>query len=1534
MLAFFARTGTVPWWTDSARPSLVGDSLDRLIRKAPRSLAAWMQSLSRGRPPRETTLPFPTEPLSGLSGPGLSGPGLRRIVLHCNDERLTALFGVLMSPSWRPLAVRRLQPTALLQACRATSGALSARLRTVAGRNALWLAVLHTACAGENRHTDPESFWREALARAAMELNMTYVAVVAGLRHALGSETDRIDAADPYPARKAELTKRQSSRVRTAPGLGDVRRLLDQLHQEIVPGFTSSGEVRRRSPWEEGATPSPRARTLAGNRQEEIEQLLERLIPEAGPMQGMFHTFRSLAGRLPGDVRDQWWVLLTDLATPSRRGSAAAREGRGDVAHELHPLWAQAFLRLLRPLVDRRLLSLGQERKAITLPANVVRRCLDELQGPAAVAVPTAVMQEITQLLREAVDESLEAEEGRGKGGKGRPGSLRPKPKAMEGLPESLAEARSTLAGGAGPPLHLGPRADTSPSVESEESRPRAVTVPEPSSVPRVSGASGTYRDPDRDTPGTAFGFDRGFSGLPLPPFAAAPAGGKRDGDFFVRLDTSDKDVAADSGPAPDSADQTDRALESLWQDPSPLSEALAALRSLTNRLPEQLQEEWWTALEYFETFSARDIARSSHDTRSETSHVSRARTLVRLLRPLVESRPPASGKDQGPRKEWIVPLATEEGRSKGGKGRPESPRPKPQALEGLPESLAEARSTLAGGAGPPLHLGPRADTSPSEEPDVARPRAVMIPEPSPAPRVSGASGTDRDTPGTAFGFDRGFSGLPLPPLAPDPAGGKRDGDSFPQSSWPVDFVRLDTSGEDVAADSGPAPDSADQTDRALESLWQDPSPFSEALATLRSLTNRLPEQLQEEWWTALEYFETFSARDIARSSHDTRSETSHVSRARTLVRLLRPLVESRPPASGKDQGPRKEWIVPLATEEGRSKGGKGRPESPRPKPQALEGLPESLAEARSTLAGGAGPPLHLGPRADTSPSEEPDVARPRAVMIPEPSPAPRVSGASGTDRDTPGTAFGFDRGFSGLPLPPLAPDPAGGKRDGDSFPQSSWPVDFVRRCLEELQRPPSALPSGALTELTRLLREVVTDEVVIDKVGETATPSKGIESKRTEEPFLASGLGISGEDVVAGSDPAPDSADQTDQVLESLWQDQSPFSEGRSKGRPESPRPKTKAMEGLPESVAETRSILVGGAGPPPHLGPHAETSPSEGSETSEEPDEARPRAIIIPEPSPAPRVSGASGTDRDTPGTAFGFDHGFSGLPLPPLAPDSAGGKRDGDFFPQSSWPVNVVRRCLEELQGPPPVLPSGTVTELIRLLREVVTEQRSATLKEEPDRPLRQPLSQGEDPHPLAAGATRAGLGLHGRPTRGLGNDPFHDTDSVCVENSGLVLLWPFLGHFFARLGLMAEPATPQESPTGFRDDEAVQRSVCLLQYLVTADPEPPEYQVILCKVLCGMTLQEIFDPGPAISPTEAEECTDLLSAVIAQAPILRNMSTAGFRGSFLLRRGVLSARDGSWLLRVERQTYDLVLDRFPWSVSWVRLPWMEAPLQVEW
>lgn len=170
-------------------------------------------------------------------------------------------------------------------------------------------------------------------------------------------------------------------------------------------------------------------------------------------------------------------------------------------------------------------------------------------------------------------------------------------------------------------------------------------------------------------------------------------------------------------------------------------------------------------------------------------------------------------------------------------------------------------------------------------------------------------------------------------------------------------------------------------------------------------------------------------------------------------------------------------------------------------------------------------------------------------------------------------------------------------------------------------------------------------------------------------------------------------------------------------------------------------------------------------------------------------------------------------------------------------------------------------------------------------------------------------------------------FSDADAVYLNNAGLVILWPFLKTFFQRQSLLQEQG-------GFRDEAARRRGVALLQCLADGGAEPPEYLLPLNKLLCGMALDDLFELDEPLSEAETAECEALLQAAIAQAPIWRNLSIAGLRGSFLQRTGMLTARDGVWLLRVEKHTYDVVLERVPWNFNWIKLPWMSASLQVEW
>ena len=222
-----------------------------------------------------------------------------------------------------------------------------------------------------------------------------------------------------------------------------------------------------------------------------------------------------------------------------------------------------------------------------------------------------------------------------------------------------------------------------------------------------------------------------------------------------------------------------------------------------------------------------------------------------------------------------------------------------------------------------------------------------------------------------------------------------------------------------------------------------------------------------------------------------------------------------------------------------------------------------------------------------------------------------------------------------------------------------------------------------------------------------------------------------------------------------------------------------------------------------------------------------------------------------------------------------------------------ADLVERQLAGLQPPAPALrPAAARSALARVLRAALPPPEAPAWPAE------------AHSHPAAA-ASADGLG---------------------VDNAGLVLLWPFLATFFQRLGLADDQC--------FVDAAAAQRGVGLLQYLAAADASPPEPLLPLNKLLCGLAPEVVFDFGPPLSAAEIDACDGLLGAVIQQAPVLHGMSLAGLRGNFLLRAGQVSGRDGHLLLRVERLTHDIVLERIPWGVQFVKLPWMPALMQVEW
>ncbi|MDX2286892.1 MAG: contractile injection system tape measure protein [Bacteroidia bacterium] len=168
---------------------------------------------------------------------------------------------------------------------------------------------------------------------------------------------------------------------------------------------------------------------------------------------------------------------------------------------------------------------------------------------------------------------------------------------------------------------------------------------------------------------------------------------------------------------------------------------------------------------------------------------------------------------------------------------------------------------------------------------------------------------------------------------------------------------------------------------------------------------------------------------------------------------------------------------------------------------------------------------------------------------------------------------------------------------------------------------------------------------------------------------------------------------------------------------------------------------------------------------------------------------------------------------------------------------------------------------------------------------------------------------------------------DGTPVYIQNAGLVLTWPLLPFLFQTL----EYVTPERK---WRTEQAQQRAVHLLQYIVNKRTDLPEPMLPLNKLLCGLPLDAPVPASAELTERETELAEALLTQICKRWPPLKNSSNDGLRGSFLIREGRLSLEEEFWTLRVEQKSVDLLLASLPWALNRVKLPWMPSVLLVEW
>lgn len=167
---------------------------------------------------------------------------------------------------------------------------------------------------------------------------------------------------------------------------------------------------------------------------------------------------------------------------------------------------------------------------------------------------------------------------------------------------------------------------------------------------------------------------------------------------------------------------------------------------------------------------------------------------------------------------------------------------------------------------------------------------------------------------------------------------------------------------------------------------------------------------------------------------------------------------------------------------------------------------------------------------------------------------------------------------------------------------------------------------------------------------------------------------------------------------------------------------------------------------------------------------------------------------------------------------------------------------------------------------------------------------------------------------------------EAEKVFVENAGLVIIAPYFSRLFSRLEMTQNGK--------FKDEESKFKAVCYTQYLATGKLPKHENELVLNKVLCGMSIADPVELIDEIPQEDMDLMEGLLKSITQQWTPLQSTSVEGLRESFLIRDGRLRQDDEYYYLNVETKTFDMLIDRLPWSINLIKIGWMKKPLNVEW
>lgn len=162
------------------------------------------------------------------------------------------------------------------------------------------------------------------------------------------------------------------------------------------------------------------------------------------------------------------------------------------------------------------------------------------------------------------------------------------------------------------------------------------------------------------------------------------------------------------------------------------------------------------------------------------------------------------------------------------------------------------------------------------------------------------------------------------------------------------------------------------------------------------------------------------------------------------------------------------------------------------------------------------------------------------------------------------------------------------------------------------------------------------------------------------------------------------------------------------------------------------------------------------------------------------------------------------------------------------------------------------------------------------------------------------------------------------SQYTQNAGLVLIHPFLKHFFGHCDLLDENKQ-------LKDPE---KCAHLLHYIATGKTKQAESDMIFEKFLCNIPSNLPINRNITVTKKQKEQVHNLLNAVNENWGALKKSSHALLRNEYLQRLGKIEKNSSGITIVMEHKTQDILLRKLSWGMGLIRLPWKKDFIYVNW